>query len=78
MTKQFGPLTIISTAFPNVALISPPTVCPTLLANSSVAKESNAARGRIAKKLKMKPMESSHPWFPAVIPRNTNGRSRLE
>lgn len=53
-TKRNSPFTsaniaiISSTVLPNVAFNKPPNVCPTLNANSSVAKPSSAASGMIA------------------------------
>jgi len=67
-------LTINSTAFPNVAFNSPPTVSPTMSASSSVAKLSKAARGIIAKKFMTKMAVGLHFKTPAVIPRGTKIR----
>ena len=67
-------LTIISTAFPNVVLISTPIVCPTLLDSSSVEYDISDARGSIAKKLNTKMVAELHPNESATMPRGTHGR----
>lgn len=63
-----------STAFPNVAFISPPSVCPSFIDISSVAKERTAANGIMAKKLRAKTVTGSHPVAPATIPSGTKTR----
>lgn len=63
-----------STALPNVAFISPPSVCPNFIEISSVAKERTAANGTMAKKLSAKTVTGSHPFKPATIPSGTKTR----
>ena len=73
-----GTLTIISTALPKVALISPPTVGPTLADSSSVAKESKLASGKMARKLRIKTVAEFHSKVPAMMPRGTNPRKTFD
>lgn len=76
-TSQCIAHTINSTAFPNVAFSKPPSAWPTLLAISSVAKESTAARGIMAKKLMVKTTVEFQLSAPATIPMGTINRSTL-
>jgi len=71
-------LTIISTAFPNVALINPPTIEPTFAASCSVEKVSIEARGSMAKKLRTKTTVGLHLYSAARMPSGTNGSRRFE
>lgn len=66
--------TISSTALPNVALTKPPRVSPSRAAISSVAKERMAARGMMAKKLRVKTNVGFHSYVPAMSPKGTKTR----
>lgn len=63
--------TINSTAFPKVAFIKPPKVCPIVAASSSVAKLNNEANGIMARKFKTKTVAALHSRTPATMPRGT-------
>lgn len=71
------PLTMSSTAFPNVALHSPPNVWPNLADSSSVAKLKREASGTMAMKLRMKTAVGLHPSSPAMMPMGTKTRRTL-
>lgn len=64
-------LTMSSTAFPNVALSNPPICGPTASDSSSVANESSAARGTIARKLSTKMAPGGRSKAPAMMPTGT-------
>lgn len=64
-------LTMSSTAFPNVAFISPPSVWPSFADSSSVAKLSSAASGMMAMKLRMKVTVGFQFIAPATMPSGT-------
>src|SRR5277367_856705 len=70
-------LTIISTAFPNVALIKPPRIEPTFAASCSVEKVSIEARGNMAKKLRTKTAAGLQWYSAATTPSGTNGSRRF-
>lgn len=63
--------TMSSTAFPKVALSSPPSVSPRVEASSSVAKLRREARGMIAMKLSTKVAVGDHFRKPESRPRGT-------
>jgi hypothetical protein len=69
--------TMSSTAFPKVAFIKPPNVCPNLAEISSVAKDSSAARGTMATKLRQKTATGFQPSAPAMMPMGTKTRRTL-
>ena len=69
--------TINSTAFPNVALRRPPSVCPSLADNSSVAKLRSEASGMMARKFSMKMTVGLHPTAPETMPKGTKINSTL-
>lgn len=69
--------TISSTALPKVALSRPPSVSPSLREISSVAKDRTAARGIMAKKLRVKTVVALHLSMPAAIPMGTMKRRKL-
>lgn len=71
-----GP-TINSTALPNVALSKPPKASPSFAEISSVANESTAANGIMAKKLMTNTATGSQPVWPAMIPIGTATRRML-
>jgi hypothetical protein len=60
-------LTIISTALPKVVLINPPKVSLGVFNSSSVEYNSNAASGKMAKKLEIKTTAEFQPKAPVVI-----------
>lgn len=70
-------LTMSSTAFPNVAFTRPPSVSPRRPAISSVANERTAAKGIMAKKLRVNTHGAPHSSSPAMIPKGTKTRRRL-
>lgn len=70
-------LTISSTAFPNVAFSSPPSVSPSLMAISSVANDRTAASGMIAKKLSAKTVVGAQLSSPAMMPNGTMTSRKL-
>jgi hypothetical protein len=72
LSRPMVRLTINSTAFPKVAFINPPTVCPSLTLNSSVAKLNKAANGTMAMKLMMKTVVGFAPVAPSTIPTGTS------
>jgi hypothetical protein len=55
-------------------LSKPPIVCPTLAATCSVDQESNSARGKMAKKLRVKTATGFHSLAAAMMERGTNPR----
>lgn len=65
-------LTINSTALPKVALSRPPRASPSFEESSSVAKERQAARGMMAKKLRMKTTVGLQSIAPEKRPSGTN------
>ena len=69
-------LTMSSTALPKVALSSPPKASPTLSEICSVANERTAARGMMAKKLRVKTAVALHPTLGATMPRGMK-KSRM-
>lgn len=77
LTDRASVLTINSTALPKVAFRRPPSVSPSLTEISSVAKESMAARGIIAKKLRVKTAVALHSSAPAMRPSGTKMRRTL-
>jgi hypothetical protein len=70
-------LTISSTALPKVALSRPPSVSPSFTDISSVANERTAARGMMAKKLRVKTAVGFQPISPAQMPKGTTMRRTL-
>lgn len=70
-------LTISSTALPKVAFIRPPSVCPSFAESSSVAKDSSAASGIMAMKLRMKTAVGFQLSAPAMMPMGTKTRKTL-
>lgn len=70
-------LTINSTAFPNVAFIKPPIVCPSFALSSSVAKLSSAANGTMARKFTTKIAVGLVSSTPSTMPAGTKTSSTL-
>ena len=70
-------LTMSSTAFPNVAFMSPPSVWPSLAESSSVAKLNRAASGMMAMKLRMKTTVGFQWSAPAMMPMGTKTNRTL-
>jgi hypothetical protein len=69
--------TMSSTALPNVAFKSPPIVWPSFTEISSVANDSTAAKGTMAKKFRMKTTVGSQCVAPATIPNGTKIKRML-
>mmetsp|Transcript_67258 Transcript_67258/g.194500 ORF Transcript_67258/g.194500 Transcript_67258/m.194500 type:complete len:227 (-) Transcript_67258:68-748(-) len=70
-------VTIISTAFPKVALSNPPIICPVCEASASVAPPRTEASGTMAIKLHEKVARGPQSIFPEQMPKGTNTSSTL-